>query len=198
MRGGQGEGGSTHTSMLLSIIACLILHIVLGSSIIVVVICRHCHIIHLSPSLLCGHHQVLSSMPRVAEGEGVTWQWVLWWPLGIVAVRQEKEGGRALLTCPVIAVWTMWHIPRGSLRSSPCAINQAGARCCHCGWCVCVCWSSTWGGSQCVSFSPWWVLTMQGSRHEGWWVMGMVVEGKWCLYLVLSCLCLIMSCVCVC
>jgi len=38
-----------------------------------------CHVIivHLSPSSLCGHHQVLSSMPRVAEGEGVMWQWVL-------------------------------------------------------------------------------------------------------------------------
>jgi len=83
-------------------------------------------IICLSPSSLRGHHQVLLSMPRVAEGEGVTWQWVLQWPLGIVAVRQEKEGGRALLTCPmhaVIAIWTTWHIPRGSLRSSPCAVD---------------------------------------------------------------------------
>jgi len=38
-----------------------------------------------------------------------------------VAVRQKKEGGRAynVLTCPmnaVITIWTMWHIPRGSLR----------------------------------------------------------------------------------
>ena len=103
----------------------------------------HCIIVVcLSPSSSHGHHQVLSSMPRVPEGEGVTWRWVLQWPLGIVAVRQEKEGGRALLTCPmhaVIAIWMTWHIPRGSLRSSPCAVDQAGAHCCCCGWCVCVC-----------------------------------------------------------
>ena len=154
---------------------------------------HHIIIVHLSPLLLHGHHQVLLSTPRVAEGEGVMWRWVLRWPLGVVAARQEKEGGRALLTCPmhaVIAIWMTWHIPRGSLRSSPCAVNQAGTHCCRCGWCVCVCWpSSTWGGSRCVLFSPWWALTMQGGRHEGWWVMGMVVEGKWCLYLVLSCVC---------
>jgi len=103
-----------------------------------------CHIIivHLSPLSLHGHHQVLSSTPRVAEGEGVTWRWVLRWLLGIVAVRQEKEGGRALLTCPmhaVITIWTMWHIPKRSLRSSPCTVDRAGTHCCHCGWCVCVC-----------------------------------------------------------
>ena len=62
---------------------------------------HHVIIVCLSPSSSHGHHQVLSSTPRVAEGEGVTWRWVLRWLLGVVAVRQEKEGGRALLTCPM-------------------------------------------------------------------------------------------------
>ena len=64
---------------------------------IVVVVCCGCGhpsslppcviIVCLSQSLVCGHCCVLSSMPKVAEGKGVTWQWlgVLWW-LFVVAI----------------------------------------------------------------------------------------------------------------
>jgi hypothetical protein len=104
-------GGSTRVSLLLSVAACPILRIILGRrsaswSSAVTATLRH----RRPPVSIIVGCQALSSAPKVAEGEGVTWQWwwVLPWPLGVVAVRQ-KEGGRAysVLTCtmhPVIAV----------------------------------------------------------------------------------------------
>jgi len=51
------------------------------------------------------------------------------------------------------------------------------------------CWpSSAWGGGQCVTFSPWWALTMQGGGHEGWWHNG-DCGGKRVVFVFGDCVC---------
>jgi len=62
-------------SMLLSIVACLILHIVLGSSIVVVVICRHCHITSSLSAYL--HHHCVAIIRCCHQCQG--WQRVRGW-----------------------------------------------------------------------------------------------------------------------
>jgi len=177
-------------------------------SIIVVVIHHHCHVVSSLSTCLHHHRVAIVACCQCQRWQRARWRGSGWWVLqrllGIVAIRWEKKGGRAynLLTCPMhaaIAIWTMWHTQRGATSSSPCAVDWAGARCCCCGWCVCVGqgrFQRVRWRSMCMSFSPSWALTMQSSSHKGVvTVMGKVVAagGKLCLYLCnyKLCLCLV-------
>jgi len=122
--GGRGRGGAfVHPCCCLSspisfFASSLVRQTSLWSSVVTATSC-HCHLPVSIIVMLLLSGVVINA--KGGRGWGVTWQWVLWWLLGVVAVRQEKEVGRAynILTCPmhcIIAIWMMWHIPRGSLR----------------------------------------------------------------------------------
>jgi len=74
MRGGAGGGGE-HLHILVVVHCCPSHSLHRPRSLIVIVdIHHHCHI---ASSLSRDCCQVLSSMPKVAEGEGVIWQWLV-------------------------------------------------------------------------------------------------------------------------
>jgi len=145
MRGGRRRGGSTRMSLWLSVVACLILHIVLSHD----HHCGHpsslpCHVIvvHLSPS----SSRVVNAKGGRGRGDvavvGRCYKgcWALW-----LLDRRKRVVGHTIYS-PALCV-----LPS----SSPCAIDQAGAHCCCRGWCVCM------GQGGCE-----WLMTVVGGGHR--------------------------------
>jgi len=68
----------------------------------------------------------MSSSPEVADGEGVTWQWLVGVTMAtgqVVAIKKEKEGGWCGLRCDVVTYPTVdgnnsMHLPSGQCGTS--------------------------------------------------------------------------------